>query len=299
MRNTRKTLAARLLVALVLLSGVPARGQAPTGLQDLTRVTIEDLLNIEITSANRKEQKVQEVPAAVYVVTQEDIRRSGMTTVPELPRLVPGVQVAQINANKWAVAVRGFNNLFADKLLVLIDGRTVYDRLNSGVFWESLDIPLDQIDRIEVVRGPGGATWGANAVNGLINIVTKSAADTPGGAFSVGGGTLDGAHGAARYGGTLGRVAYRVYSQWAGHGQSMMDAKTPANDSWQSQTHGFRFDWIDDRDSFMVQGGDDARSAARVVACAIRTGAGCQSCVERLVVHARVRRPRPLDASSR
>ena len=169
-------------------------------------------------------------------------------------RLVPGVQVAEINSNKWAVAVRGFNNLFADKLLVLIDGRTVYDRLNSGIFWESLDIPLDQIERIEVVRGPGGATWGANAVNGVINIVTKSAADLPGGAVSVGGGTFDGAHVAARYGGRLGGIPYRVYSQWSGHGQSLLDANTPANDSWQSQTHGFRLDWTGDRDAFMAEG---------------------------------------------
>ena len=152
-------------------------------------------MNIEITSVSHKEQRARDVAAAVHVVTQEDIRRSGMTTVPELLRMVPGVQVAQVNSNKWAVAMRGFNNLFADKVLVLIDGRTVYDRLNSGVFWESLDVPLDQIDRIEVVRGPGGATWGANAVNGMINIVTKSAADTPGGAASVGIGTLDGGHG--------------------------------------------------------------------------------------------------------
>ena len=111
------------------------------------------------------------------------------------------------------LAVRGFNNLFADKVLVLIDGRTMYDRLNSSVFWESLDVPLDLIERIEVIRGPGGATWGANAVNGVINIVTKSAVDTSGAAATVSVGTFDGVHGSARYGGTLGTVAYR--SQFA------------------------------------------------------------------------------------
>ena len=157
---------------------LPTNGFAQTKVPDLTSASIEDLMNIEITSVSHKEQRAGDVAAAVYVVTQDDIRRSGMTTVPELLRLVPGVQVAQINSNKWAVSVRGFNNLFGGKVLVLIDGRTVYDRLNSGVFWESLDIPLDQIDRIEVVRGPGGATWGANAFNGMINIITKSAADT-------------------------------------------------------------------------------------------------------------------------
>ena len=234
---------------------LPTNVFAQTKVPDLTSASIEDLMNIEITSVSHKEQRAGDVAAAVYVVTQDDIRRSGMTTVPELLRLVPGVQVAQINSNKWAVSIRGFNNLFGGKVLVLIDGRTVYDRLNSGVFWESLDLPLDQIDRIEVVRGPGGATWGANAVNGMINIVTKSAADTPGGAASVGVGTLDGARGAARYGGTLGTVAYRVYSQWSGRQQSLLDAKTPANDSWQSQTHGLRLDWTDDRDALMVEGG--------------------------------------------
>ena len=170
------------------------------------------------------------------VITQDDIRRSGMRTLPELLRLVPGVQVAQINSNKWAVTVRGFNNLFADKLLVLVDGRTVYDRLNSGLFWESLDVPLDQIDRIEVVRGPGGATWGANAVNGVINIVTKSAVDLQGSSVSVGAGTFDGVHAAARYGGTLGGVAYRAYLLLAAHDESLMDATTSADDRWNSQS---------------------------------------------------------------
>src|SRR5438093_5205734 len=223
---------ARSLVLMLALSGIATEATAQAGplSTDLGRATLEDLLKIQITSASRKEQRADDTPSAVSVITQDEIRRSGMRTLPELFRLVPGVQVAQINSNKWAVAVRGFNNLFADKVLVLIDGRTVYDRLNSGVFWESLDVPLDQSERIEVVRGEGGAVWGANAVNGVINIVTKSAADTPGGAVSVGVGTLDGAHGAARYGGTLGTVAYRVYSQWSGREQSLIDATTAAND---------------------------------------------------------------------
>src|SRR5437763_4155713 len=184
-------------IACFLICGT-ITGHAQTRTPDLAGATLEDLMNISVTSPSRKEQRLADVPAAIYVITQEDIRRSGMTTVPELLRLVPGVQVAQINSNKWAVAVRGFNQLFGDKLLVLIDGRTAYDRLNSGVFWESIDIPLDQIERIEVIRGPGGATWGANAVNGMINIVTKSAADTPGAAATVGIGSLDGGRTAVR-----------------------------------------------------------------------------------------------------
>jgi iron complex outermembrane recepter protein len=227
---------------------------AQTTRTDLANASIEELMNIEIVSVAHKEQRAGDVAAAVSVITQNDIRRSGMRTVPELLRLVPGVQVAQINSNKWAVTVRGFNNLFADKLLVLVDGRTVYDRLNSGLFWESLDIPLDQIERIEVVRGPGGATWGANAVNGVINIVTKSAADLPGPAVSVGGGTFEGAHIAARYGGTLGSTAYRVYSQLAAHNESVIDAATGADDRWQSQTYGFRLDWAGGRNAIMAEG---------------------------------------------
>jgi iron complex outermembrane receptor protein len=243
-----------LLAALIWTMAPAATAIAQTREKDLANTSLEELMNIEITSASHKEQRAADVPASVDVITQEDIRRSGMTTVPELLRLVPGVQVAQINSNKWAVTVRGFNNLFADKLLVLVDGRTVYDRLNSGLFWESLDIPLDQIDRIEIIRGPGGATWGANAVNGVINIVTKSAASLPGGAVSIGAGTFDGVHAAARYGGTLGGVAYRVYAQGAAHRESQIDATTSAEDQWQSHTQGFRLDWTAGRSAFAATG---------------------------------------------
>jgi iron complex outermembrane receptor protein len=248
-----RTSALLLLTAWLAVSG--ALVQAQTRPADLATATLEDLMNIEITSASRKEQRLGDVPAAVYVITQDDIRRSGMTTVPELLRLVPGVQVARINSNKWAVAVRGFNNLLADKLLVLVDGRTVYDRLNSGVFWESIDMPLDEIERIEVLRGPGGATWGANAVNGVISIVTKSAAETPGAVVTAGGGTFDNGQVAARYGGTVGGAAYRVSSRWTGHGQSELATGLPAHDDWDSQTHGFRLDWTRNANTVMLQGG--------------------------------------------
>jgi iron complex outermembrane receptor protein len=244
-----------MLSILIGLSAASLAAHQPASPIDLARASIEDLMNIEITSASRKEQRIGDVPAAISVLTQDDIRRSGMTTVPELLRLVPGVQVAQINSNKWAVAVRGFNGLFGDKLLVLVDGRTVYDRLNSGVFWESIDVPLEQIERIEVLRGAGGATWGANAVNGVISIITRSATDTPGALITTGGGTLDGGRISAQYGGTLGSAAYRVSSQWVGHAESQLVAGGGAADNWNSQTNGLRIDWSRGANAVMIRGG--------------------------------------------
>jgi iron complex outermembrane receptor protein len=140
---------------------------------ELAQVSLEDLMRIEITAAGRKEQRADSVAAAAFVLTADDIRRSGMRTLPDVLRLVPGVQVAQVNSSRWAVSVRGFNSLYANKLLVLIDGRSLYNRAFSGVFWAGQDVLLEDIARIEVIRGPGGAVWGANAVNGVINIVNQ------------------------------------------------------------------------------------------------------------------------------
>src|SRR5207302_626371 len=166
---------------------------AQTAPVDLARISIEDLLNVEITSASRKEQRGDTAAAAVFVITHDDIRRSGLTTLPEILRLAPGVQVAQLNANRWAVSVRGFNNLYSNKLLVLVNGRSTYNQIFSGIFWDSEDVVLDDIDRIEVIRGPGGTLWGANAMNGVINIITKPAAEAQGVMVNQGG---DQSHGA-------------------------------------------------------------------------------------------------------
>jgi iron complex outermembrane receptor protein len=176
-----------------------------------------------------------------------------MTTIPDLLRLVPGVEVAQINSNKWAVSVRGFNGLYANKLLVLVDGRTIYNRIFSGVFWDTEDLVIDDIDRIEVIRGPGAAIWGANAVNGVINIVTKATADTQGTLVRVDGGS-SGEQGAVRYGGTLGAATYRLYSQWTGRDQSLIAPGTGANDASHSVTTGFRADWTTHPGAFMLEG---------------------------------------------
>src|SRR5258708_8432799 len=147
----------------------------------------------------KREQKVSSAGAGIYVITQADIRSSGATNVPDLLRMAPGVDVAQINANVWAITIRGFNGLYGDKVLVLIDGRSVYSPSFSGVFWDAQDVPLEDIERIEVIRGPGGTVWGANAMNGVINIITKSARNTKGGIIGAGTGSETRAGGLIQY----------------------------------------------------------------------------------------------------
>lgn len=187
-----RTLIAALAVFLLPISTPVLSQESPSlaGLDiDITRLSIEELLNVKITTVSKKAGQITHAPAAVYVLTSEDIKHSGVTSIPEALRLVPGVNVARMDANKWAVSIRGFNDNTANKLLVLIDGRSIYDLLFAGVLWESKDIMLENVERIEVVRGPGGALWGANAVNGVINIITKNAAETQGGLVTAGGGT--------------------------------------------------------------------------------------------------------------
>ena len=241
------------LVALIALFAVPSPGLAQTKPTDLATLSIEDLMNIEIVSASRKEQRAGDAAAAVFVITQDDIRRSGMTAIPDLLRLAPGVDIAQINANKWGVSVRGFNAVYANKLLVLIDGRSVYNRLFAGVYWDSEDLMVDDIERIEVIRGPGAALWGANAVNGVINIVTKAAADTQGGLVRADGGT-SATQVAARYGGTAGTGRYRVFAQGTGLTDSRLAPGVRADDDSRSVMTGFRADWITKPHAFTLEG---------------------------------------------
>ena len=148
---------------------------------DLTQMNLEDLMAITVTSVSKKEQPLSRTAAAVFVINQEDIRRSGATSIPDLLRMAPGVDVQQIDASAWAISIRGFNSRYSNKVLVLIDGRTVYTPSFSGVFWDHLNMPLEDIERIEVIRGPGATVWGANAVNGVISIITKSSKETKGG----------------------------------------------------------------------------------------------------------------------
>ena len=148
---------------------------------ELKKLSLEQLLDLEVTSVSRRPEKLSETASAIQVITQEDIRRSGATSLPEALRLASNLQVAQVDSRQWAISARGFNNTLANKLLVMIDGRAVYTPLYAGVFWEVQHVLLEDVDRIEVVSGPGGTLWGANAVNGVINIITKSAKDTQGG----------------------------------------------------------------------------------------------------------------------
>lgn len=221
---------------------------------DITHTDIEDLLKITVTSVSRIEQSAWAAPAAVFVLTNEDIKRSGATTIPDALRMVPGIQVARISADKWAVSARGFNSGSANKLQVLIDGRSVYDLLYSGVLWENKDVMFEDVDRIEVIRGPAGTIWGANAVNGVINIVTKSAKDTQGSLVTAGGGTEELGFGSARYGTEIGQDRYmRIYAKGNGRGSGY--AKGGANDESQLGQAGFRIDGQESKnDKLTVQG---------------------------------------------
>ena len=160
---------------LMSLAGVAWSQKRPV---DLTGMSIEDLMQIKVTSVSKKQESLSQTAAAIYVIMSEDIRRSGATSIPELLRMVPGLNVTHMDANKWAISARGLNEQFADKMLVLIDGRTVFTPLFAGVYWDVQDTLLEDIERIEVIRGPGATLWGANALNGVINIITKKAEDT-------------------------------------------------------------------------------------------------------------------------
>jgi iron complex outermembrane receptor protein len=221
----------------------------------VAEMTLEELAQVEVTTVSKKPESRLEAAAAVYVITQEDIHRSGVTTLVEALRLAPGVEVARINASQWAVGIRGFTSRFSRAVLVLIDGRSVYTPLFAGVYWEAQDTLLEDVDRIEVIRGPGGALWGANAVDGVINIITKRAGETQGGMVSGGGGTEDRVLAAARYGGTIGdNTSYRVYEKY-----SDRDAEFHSDghnfDAWHLEQGGFRADsTLSPLDTFTFQG---------------------------------------------
>ena len=230
--------------------------------RELGKLDLEDLGKIKVTTVSRQESTVQQSAAAITVITPEMIRRSGATTIPELFRLVPGMDVARIDANKWAISSRGFNDRFVGKQLVQIDGRTLYNPINAGVYWDGVDYTLEDIERIEVIRGPGASLWGANGMNGVINIITKSAKDTQGGLLSGGTGTEERGFGSFRYGAKLGEDSYfRVYGKGFTRDGAFAADGYP-NDDWNSQRGGFRMDWPTvGANAFTLQG-DFFRSVA-------------------------------------
>ncbi|NOT44712.1 MAG: TonB-dependent receptor [Acidobacteria bacterium] len=217
-RTRRRVVTHGRSVLVVVTTAVLVLATEPAGAQtssDLTQFSIEELSTVEVTTVSKRPRRLADSAAAVHVITRQDIRQSGATTLPELLRLVPGVHVARIDANKWAVGIRGFNDRFANKLLVMVDGRSVYTPLYSGVYWEALDTVLEDIERIEVVRGPGATLWGANAMNGVINIITRSARRTTGTHVQAAGGSVEPLAGEVRHGTTLeGRGAVRVFAKY-------------------------------------------------------------------------------------
>lgn len=211
---------------------------------DLSEASLEQLMQIQVTSASKKSETLSRAPAAIYVITSDAIRRGGFSSVPDALRMVPGLYVVQQSAHTWIVSARGFSNAFNDKMLVLIDGRGVYSPTFGGVYWDVQDPPLEDIDRIEVIRGPGGTLWGANAVNGVINIITKSASQTQGPQSSTSAGINEGYAARVRYGGTAGNgFSYRVY----GTGNYWLPTASTSGgnsfDAWAISQGGVRFDW--------------------------------------------------------
>lgn len=245
----------------------PDQGAADAAAKSIFELDIKQLaqvsvaappsMSMPVTSVTKELSTVGRSAAAVFVITNEMIRRSGATCIPEALRMAPGLDVAQFNSNTWAISSRGFDGVNAKKLLVLIDGRSVYTPISSGVYWDVQDVVLEDVERIEVIRGPGGTLWGANAVNGVINIITKTSNDTQGAYVNVGGGTAERSFETARYGGTIGEDGcYRVYGKYFDR-SPFFDPNQPANDGWNQGRVGFRTDWNLDQDksnTLTVQG---------------------------------------------
>jgi len=203
---------------IFLLFWAPFSGAQSSNGQELLDMNLSQLMSLTVSSVSKKDETIADAPGAIYVITQEEIRRSGVTSIPEALRLAPGVQVNRMDANKWAITIRGFNGRFANKLLVLMDGRAVYTPLFAGVYWEVQDYPLEDIDRIEVIRGGAGTLWGANAVNGVINIITKEVRETQGFLLSAGTGSEEQGFGTLRYGSQTGQNLFYRFTAKASLG---------------------------------------------------------------------------------
>ncbi len=250
-------IAAIVAVGTGLALNSAAHADAPAPVKGFADMSLEQLMDVPVTSVSKKTTKLGESPAAITVITQEDLRSLGITNLPDALRLVPGVEVAQINSHEWAVSARGFNDEFANKLLVLIDGRSVYGSGFGGVLWGVQNLVMEDVDRIEVIRGPGGSLWGANAVNGVINIITKDAAATQGGLVSAAGGTTEQPDVSARYGGGIGSEAmYRGYVKYDREDGMQTQAGAPVPDSARDIQTGARADWTPTHDDHLTLQGD-------------------------------------------
>jgi iron complex outermembrane recepter protein len=254
----------RVFLSALLVVGVSALGSSQTPSasktnQDITSLGIEDLLKIDVFDSFKTPMPLRKVPAAVYIVTQDDIRRSGAINLAEALRLVPGVEVARIGVIYYSITLRGFGGELSNKVLVLLDGRTLYSPYQNAVYWEVEDVVMENIDRIEVIRGPGGSLWGANAANGVINIVTKSSKRTQGGLVTHEVGDLERNQTQVQYGGKLsGGGTYRAYAQYElTHASDYDVSGTSANDASSMKNAGFRADWDLHNGSFMLQGSID------------------------------------------
>jgi iron complex outermembrane recepter protein len=248
-----------LLSGLLLVSlsqNVCAQETVALSMRELKKLSIEELLNIEVVSVSKRLEKLSEVASAIQVITAEDIRRSGATCIPEALRLSPNLQVAQLNSHHWIISARGFNSTFANKLLVMIDGRTVYSPLFAGVFWDAQNVLLEDVDRIEIISGPGGTLWGANAVNGVINIITKSSQDTKGIYATAATGSFLRNQVAARYGGGIGSdLTYRVYAMHHNRDHTYLPGGEDNADKWRQSQAGFALDWkLSERNTLNTQG---------------------------------------------
>jgi iron complex outermembrane receptor protein len=248
-----------MLVTAFLLLNAPtaaADNNAPEAIAalELSRMTLEDLGKIEISSVSKKEELLSDAAAAIYVITQEDIRRSGATSIPEILRLAPNLQVAQVDASQYAISARGFNSTTANKLLVLIDGRSVYTPLFSGVFWDVQDVAIGNIERIEIISGSGGTLWGANAVNGVINIIRSKSSSTQGVQVNAGVGNAENGFD-VRYGARLGEEStYRIYGKKFNRDNTLRSNGSDVADAWHQERAGFRTEWSANGSELTLQG---------------------------------------------
>jgi iron complex outermembrane recepter protein len=254
-RSRFRWLAANLLAACpVAFADSTLVAEPPPAAADIADLSLEELANIQVTSVFRRPERLADAPTSIYVITNEDIRRSGATSLGDALRLAPNLQVARVDSRSYAISARGFNNDIGNKLLVLIDGRTVYSPLFSGVWWDQQDVMLEDVDRIEVISGPGATQWGANAVNGVINVITRRASETQGALLTGTTGRQEEDYG-ARFGGKIGDTgAYRIYAKAFDRNETYNAAGTPIGDGWHRKQAGFRADWGTTEQGFTLQG---------------------------------------------